>query len=472
MGSHVHPAETFRGQEVRDLQPGDHNCHVFETAEQSLMALVPFLVDGLKAGDRCVAVLSGTPVEDVEEALKDRGVDVQARIAEGDLTFRSAEEAYGEPDAFDVRERLADLEAMVREAREQGYQNVRSTAEMTWAVDDGLDRDTLARYEAAINRFLRGEVGDHLIGLCQYHLSAFEPEVAADVLRAHPLTSNGTRVRPNLFYQPPEVLLADDPQAAVDHMLDRLAARPGEDDREDPEQARNRTDRLHRFQQAVSAEVKDNLEALQAHLRRVEENVGKPWPGRAETSIAFALEGAGRIEERIEALVEYSHIETEGLDLSPVDSGEALSQARSNLDDRLENAAVELTHDPLPSLEADHDRLVSLFEQLVANALQHGGSRLSRIHVSVEDDGGACRFSIEDDGQGIPAHKREPIADALDRGGPPGSSPAVGPGLALCGRIVDRHGGRLFVEASSMGGARFSFTIPDSSDRSAQRDGG
>lgn len=163
--------------------------------------------------------------------------------------------------------------------------------------------------------------------------------------------------------------------------------------------------------------------------------------------------------------MEYGRIETQGLDLSRVDGGEALAQARSRLEARLEHAGVELTHDPLPSLEADHDRLVSLLGQLLANAVQHGGPQLSRIHVGVEADQGAWRFSIGDDGQGLPAGERERILEALDRGEPPGSSAAVGLGLALCGRIVDRHGGRFFLEPSSSGGTRFSFTIPDRTDR-------
>lgn len=91
----LQPANAFREREVRHLQPGDHHCHVFETIEQSLMVLVPFLADGLEAGDRCVASLAETPVEDAREALEEQGIDTEARITEGDLLLRSVRDGTG-----------------------------------------------------------------------------------------------------------------------------------------------------------------------------------------------------------------------------------------------------------------------------------------------------------------------------------------------------------------------------------------
>lgn len=462
MDPHAHPAGFFREREVRDIQPGGHLCHVFDTTEQSLAVLVPFLADGLEAGDRCVSDLAETPIEDVRRALEERGIDTDARIAEGDLVLRPAREGYGEPEAFDVQERIDALEAQVWEAREDGYENLRSAGEMSWAAGDRLDRETLARYEAELNRLFEREAGQHVLGLCQYHLSVFEPEVAADVLRAHPLTINGTRVRPNLFYQPPDVLLADDPQAEVDHILDRLSQEP--EDAEVPrgtlEELEERNDRLRGFHETTSEEMKRALQALKAHLERAEESVGKPWPHDAETAIEYAVEGAGRIEERIEALVEYSRLETQGLELSRTDSREALEGARSRLASRLEREGVQLSHDPLPNVEADGEQLARLFEHLLADLLENGGPSLSRVHVAVDETDEAWTFSFEHDGRGMPEGERERLSALFERDAPFGFERDTDPGLALCERIVDCHGGLISVGGSSSSDARFAFTIP------------
>lgn len=214
-------------EEVSALDPGDHHCHVFDRSDQSLAVLVPFVEQGLEAGHRCFATVAESSFEEVREELQDAGVDVQARLDAGDLVLRSHEETYGSPSSFDIGERVDDLRALVARSREEGYEVVRSIAEMSWAADEHLDRETVVRYEAALEDLLDGEEGEHLIGVCQYHVSTFEPSILVDVLRAHPLTIHGSRVSENLFYQPPDVLVSEEPDKMLDHMLGRLQERYG-----------------------------------------------------------------------------------------------------------------------------------------------------------------------------------------------------------------------------------------------------
>lgn len=463
----VHTHDTsFREGKVHDLEPGDHNCHVFETPEQSLEVLVPFLKDGLDAGDRCISTVLETPVEDVRESLEKRGIDTEARIAAGDLVLRSADEGYGEAGSFDVEDRIAQLEGMVLKAREDGYENLRSAGEMTWAAGGGLDRETLLTYESKLNDFVGEGIGRHVIGLCQYHTSAFEPDVMADVLRAHPITVHGSRVRENLFYQPPDVFLADDPQAELDHLLERLFEEPdgSQAPEDDARELQERNERLKRFTEAVSHDLKEPLRAVKAHLERIEDQPGLRWPGRAEKSIEFAVEGAGRMEKMLEALRDYAQVETLDLETSPVDSGEILDEVRSRLATQLQECGVDLTHDEMPTVQADPDQLERVFQNLLANALQHGGPELSHVHVGVEDLGPRWRFSVEDDGKGIPSGKRDRIFDVFERGPSAGSAHGVGLGLAFCERIVERHGGRIELTSEPDEGAVFSFTLPKPDD--------
>lgn len=214
---------SFREEEVLNLQPGDHHCHVFETPEQSLTVLAPFLEKGLQTGDKCVSGLSETSPSEVCEALEERGIDTEARLAAGDLAFQDAREAYGESDDFDVEARIEDLRTMVQQAREDGYENLRSAGEMSWAGKGGLDRETLVRYETELERFFHEEGSEHLIGLCQYHLSAFEPSLMSEVVRAHPVTIHGSRVRPHVLDPPPEEPGWDpaEPDAEPDRELSR-----------------------------------------------------------------------------------------------------------------------------------------------------------------------------------------------------------------------------------------------------------
>lgn len=214
--------------EIRSLEPGDHYCHLFDTPEQSLAVLLPFLVDGLESGHRCVATLATTPVAEVREALGERGIEAEARVEAGDLVFRTANGIFGEASSFDVDEQVDDHERMVARARDQGYDAVRSAGEMAW-TSGKLDRETLVRYEAKLNDVFESQLGDSLIGLCQYQISTFEPALLRDVLRAHPLAIHGSRLCENLFHQPADVLLAPDAQAELDRMLDRISEGARED---------------------------------------------------------------------------------------------------------------------------------------------------------------------------------------------------------------------------------------------------
>ena len=141
--------------------------------------------------------------------------------------------------------------------------------------------------------------------------------------------------------------------------------------------------------------------------------------------------------------------------------------ARNNLFKALEESRAEVTSGPLPTVPGDEVQLVQLFQNLIANALKFRGEALPVIRISAQEDDGDWRFAVQDNGIGIALAHQDRIFKIFQRLHRRSEYPGTGIGLAICKKIVERHGGRLWVESEEGRGATFFFTIPkeNNSDR-------
>jgi light-regulated signal transduction histidine kinase (bacteriophytochrome) len=159
-------------------------------------------------------------------------------------------------------------------------------------------------------------------------------------------------------------------------------------------------------------------------------------------------------------LLTYSRLDSAGTPFGPVDCGKALDLAVSNLQVALTESGARVTHGPLPRVRGDFHQITQLFQNLLANAVKFHGPDPPRIRVEAVERGGEWLFSVKDNGIGIDAKYSEQIFEIFKRLHTRSEYPGTGIGLAICRKVVGRHGGRIWVESELGRGATFYWTLP------------
>ena len=179
----------------------------------------------------------------------------------------------------------------------------------------------------------------------------------------------------------------------------------------------------------------------------------------AREFMAYIVDGATRMKQLIEDLLAYSRVGTKGADFRPVAAEAALRRALFNLRAAIEEAGAAVTHDPLPTLPADEVQLAQLFQNLIGNALKFRSASVPRIHVAVaREPDDEWQFEVRDNGIGIEPQYFERIFMVFQRLHNKGEYPGTGIGLAICKKVVERHGGRIWVESQPRRAARASIS--------------
>jgi light-regulated signal transduction histidine kinase (bacteriophytochrome) len=155
----------------------------------------------------------------------------------------------------------------------------------------------------------------------------------------------------------------------------------------------------------------------------------------------------------------YSRVGTRGKEFQEVDSGASLARALANLRGSQEASAAVVTHDPMPHVRADAAQLAQVFQNLIGNAIKFRGEEPPRIHVGAQSTDTVCVFTVKDNGIGLDTQYADRIFMMFQRLHNKAEYPGTGIGLAIVKKIVERHGGRLWVESEPGKGATFGFTI-------------
>ncbi|WP_175416334.1 MEDS domain-containing protein [Natrinema versiforme] len=219
--------------------------------------------------------------------------------------------------------------------------------------------------------------------------------------------------------------------------------------------------RLEQFAYAASHDLQEPLRMVSSYLQLLEKRYGDDLGGDGEEFLEFAVDGADRMREMIDGLLQYSRVETKGNPLEPVDLDDVFESVREDLRVQIEETGAEITADPLPPVRGDASQLRQVFQNLLANAIKYSGDEPPRIHVSAERRirGRTRVISVEDEGIGIEPDEQERIFDIFDRLHSREEYDGTGIGLALCERIVERHDGDIWVDAEPGAGSTFSFTL-------------
>ncbi len=181
----------------------------------------------------------------------------------------------------------------------------------------------------------------------------------------------------------------------------------------------------------------------------------------ADKFIAFAAEGAVRMQRLINDLLAYSRVGTRGKSFEEVNLEAVLDQALENLHLAIKERNATITHDPLPMAYGDIGQLTQVFQNLIDNAIKFCSEKPPRVHVSARLEGSECLCWVKDNGIGIAPEYLNRLFLLFQRLHTRKEYPGTGLGLAICKRIVERHGGKIWVESRSSEGSTFYFSIPN-----------
>jgi signal transduction histidine kinase len=231
--------------------------------------------------------------------------------------------------------------------------------------------------------------------------------------------------------------------------------RPPEDreSRESPEDIRQ-------LSSMISHELQEPVRMMERYTQLLREDFeGQLGPGGDEL-IAVVTGAARRLRMLIDGLLSFSRFEGRERRLEKVDAEALLAEALAQLASAIEESGAVVTHSPLPEIEADPSLIVQLFQNLIANGIKFHGPETPRVHLSARQEGREWVFAVRDNGIGLDPAEAESIFTLFKRLHP--EIPGSGIGLALCKRIVERHGGRIWVDSAPGGGAIFYLTLPAS----------
>ncbi|SDQ41518.1 PAS domain S-box protein [Natronobacterium texcoconense] len=223
---------------------------------------------------------------------------------------------------------------------------------------------------------------------------------------------------------------------------------------------RESNERLEQFAYAASHDLQEPLRMVTSYLQLLERRYGDELDEDGEEFIGFAVDGAERMRAMIDALLEYSRVETRGESFEPIDLDEVLTDAVEDLQLQIEESDAEITSEQLPDVMGDASQVRQVFQNLLSNAITYSGDDLPCVHVDAKSQGGQWVISVHDDGIGIDPEDQERIFSVFDRLHSHEEHEGTGIGLALCERIVERHDGEIWVESNPGDGSTFSFTLP------------
>jgi len=218
---------------------------------------------------------------------------------------------------------------------------------------------------------------------------------------------------------------------------------------------------LEQFAYVASHDLQEPLRAVSGFVGLLRQRYQGKLDEKADSYIGSAVDGVTRMQTLIGDLLSYSRVGTKGKAMEPTDTRRSVQDALTNLHASIGESGAVIQVDPLPTVQADAIQLTQLFQNLIANAIKFRSDRPPEIHVGARREQDAWRFWVRDNGIGIEPQYAERIFMIFQRLHTRKTYPGTGIGLAICKRIVERHGGRIWVESQPGQGSTFYFTLPD-----------
>jgi signal transduction histidine kinase len=217
---------------------------------------------------------------------------------------------------------------------------------------------------------------------------------------------------------------------------------------------------LEQFAYVASHDLQEPLRKVTSFCQLLQRRYGGQLDEKADQYIEFAVDGAKRMQVLINDLLAFSRVGRTATELGPVPCDAALEAATANLSDKIAQAGATVESGPLPTVLAQPTLMTAVFQNLLGNALKFRGDQPPRIAVAAERDGAFWSFSVTDNGIGIEPQYADRVFLIFQRLHDKAAYPGTGIGLAMCRKIIDYFGGRIWLDTTVTDGARFRFTVP------------
>jgi light-regulated signal transduction histidine kinase (bacteriophytochrome) len=217
---------------------------------------------------------------------------------------------------------------------------------------------------------------------------------------------------------------------------------------------------LEQFAYVASHDLQEPLRAISGYLKLLQQRFPEHVDTKAREYVGGVVEAAGRMQTLIRDLLAFARVGSPSTSTEAVDLNKALADALRNLGAATESAGATVSSERLPLVSLDYSLAVQLFQNLIGNAIKFRGLEPPQVHVSAREEGDQCVVSVRDNGIGIDPHYHQRIFQVFQRLHTRKQYPGTGIGLALCKRIVERSGGRIWVESQIGNGSVFCFALP------------
>jgi signal transduction histidine kinase len=228
---------------------------------------------------------------------------------------------------------------------------------------------------------------------------------------------------------------------------------------------------LELFASVASHDMQEPLRMIRSYCELLQKRYANQLDDSADEFIAYAVDGATRLQKMVQSLLDYSRVGRTPRPPADVHLNETFEIARRNLQEALKDAGGRATAGDLPAVKGDPGLLVQLFQNLIANGLKFRRDEAPEVKVEARRQGAAWVFAFQDNGIGIPAEERDKLFQPFQRLASGQRFRGTGLGLATCRRIVEYHGGRIWVESEVGKGTTVFFSLPDFDQASARSSG-
>lgn len=446
---------------------------VYENTAEQMAAAVPFVQQGLERNEQCVYIADDHSIQEVNRLLRKNGIDVDKHSSSGALGLVTKRDAYLKTGSFSPCEMVKMLEALTNESVARGYTGFRVTGEMTWALGSEHGCERLIEYEALLNNFFPSS---RSLAICQYSRQRFAPEIIHDVLRTHPRAIIGDQVCPNLYYEPPQMILEKTSMAKkVDWMMQQLRrAREAEQkitrfNQELEKAVQQKTvsleearEQLETFCYSISHDLRAPLRSMQGFSALLLEEYSSDLKPEGANLLVRINEAGKRMQILIDDLLQFARINREDLVLGTVTLDALVTGIAEEVKEQNKGKPLQLLVQlPLGTVRAHAATLHVVLTNLLSNAIKFVAAGVDPcVELWSEKNARTVRLHVKDNGLGIAPDYHSKLFGIFERLNCGNHYPGSGMGLAIVKRGVERMSGTVGLNSEVGKGSTFWIELP------------